>query len=191
MTPMNTELQTQQVFRTVMRAMSNPGTIYRCDAGKQGMTALQLIAETLFDQDVTFCVIGDDQAGELEDWVYERTKSPMAEPSRADFIIVTGGSSRGRLLSAKRGSPEYPDDSATVLFSVEALASGTDGDYSARLSGPGILDTKLIRIEGLDHGDLRQLQAMNSAYPLGIDSVFIDAHGRMLCLPRSTKIEVR
>jgi alpha-D-ribose 1-methylphosphonate 5-triphosphate synthase subunit PhnH len=189
---MNSELQTQQVFRTVMRAMGNPGGIYRLGDHRARKTgSLQLVAETLFDQDVTFCAVGDPPASEIEDMLYERTKSPVTDLSLADFIIVTGGTSKGRLLAAKRGTPEYPDRGATVLFSVESLTDGNAGDFLARLSGPGISSEKYIQIRGLDCDELHHLRELNGGYPLGVDSIFIDKKGCIMCMPRSTKIQLR
>jgi alpha-D-ribose 1-methylphosphonate 5-triphosphate synthase subunit PhnH len=194
MNQMNMEIQTQQAFRTIMRAMSYPGTIHRLanhDSRKIGATSLQLVAETLFDQDVAFCVIGDHGTRELEDILCKRTNSTVTELSIADFIIVTKGASTGKLLSAKTGIPEYPDRSATVLFSIESLADGSASDFLVRLTGPGILGDKYIQIQGLDNEELCHLRELNSGYPLGVDSIFLDQQDRIMCIPRSTKIQLR
>ena len=190
MRTMKTELQTQLSFRTIMRAMANPGSIHRLDGGME-TAALRLVAETLFDQDVTFCVIGDRRTRELEDRLYERTKSPVAELPLADFIVVTGGAGRGQLLAAKTGTPEYPDRGATVIFSVDTLADGSENDFFVRLSGPGIPGQKHLRIQGLDHDELIQLQELNRGYPLGVDSIFVDTKDCITCIPRSVKIQLR
>ncbi len=152
---------------------------------------MQLLAETLLDQDVTFCVIGDHGTNELEDILHERTNSTATELSLADFIIVMPGPSKGKLLAAKTGVPEYPDRSATVLFSVESLVGGSAGDFHVRLTGPGVPGEKYIQIQGLDHEVLCQLRELNSSYPLGVDSIFIDQNDRIMCIPRSAKIQLR
>ncbi len=191
---MNMEIQTQQAFRTIMRAMSYPGTIHHLanhNSRKIGTTSLQLVAEALFDQDVAFCVIGDHETRELEDILCKRTNSTVTELSIADFIIVTKGVSTGKLLSAKTGIPEYPDRSATVLFSIESLADGSASDFLVRLTGPGILGEKYIQIHGLDHEELCHLRELNSGYPLGVDSIFLDQQDRIMCIPRSAKIQLR
>jgi len=191
---MNMEIQTQQAFRSVMRAMGYPGTIHHLDnhpARKTRSASLQLIAETLFDQDVTFCVIGDHGTSELEDVLHKRTNSPITELLIADFIIVSAGSSRGKLLSAKTGVPEYPDRSATIIFCVESLADGGPGDFLARLTGPGILGEKYIQIRGLDHEELCHLRELNNGYPLGVDSIFVDLQDCIMCIPRSARIQLR
>ncbi len=191
---MNIEIQTQQAFRTVMRAMGYPGTIQRLSARRSrttGTEKLQLLAETLLDQDVTFCVVGAQDTREMEDILRARTNSSAVELSLADLIIVTTGTSKGKLLDAKKGIPEYPDRSATVLYSVESLADGSPGDFHVRLTGPGIPDEKYVRIQGLDHGELGHLQELNSGYPLGVDSIFVDQKDNIMCIPRSAKIQVR
>lgn len=194
MSTMNIELQTQQAFRTIMRAMGYPGTIQRLRDHRPRKTRaanLQLIAETLLDQDVTFCVIDNQDTCQLEDILHDRTSSPVTELSHADLIIVASGASKGKLLEAKRGIPEYPDRSATVLFCVESLADGSAGDFLVRLTGPGIPAEKYIQIQGLDHKELSHLRKLNSGYPLGVDSIFIDQNDCVMCIPRSVKIEMR
>jgi len=192
--PMDHEIQTQQVFRTIMRAMGYPGTIHRLlnhPSHKTRTSSLQLVAETLFDQDVTFCVIGDQGMRELEDILHKLTNCPVTEPSLADFLVMTSPASGGKLLTAKTGIPEYPDHGATVLFSVESLADGSASDFLVRLTGPGILGEKYIQIQGLDREELCHLRELNSGYPLGIDSIFIDQQGCIMCIPRTAKIQLR
>ena len=191
---MNTEIQTQQAFRTIMRAMGYPGSIQRLGNPlhrRAGTANLQLVAETLLDQDVTFCVVGDKGMCELEEILHERTNSPLSEISLADLIIVTSSSSRGKLLTAKTGTPEYPDRNATVLFSVETLADGSDRNFLIRLTGPGIQGEKYIKMKGLDYEELRHLSELNCGYPLGIDSIFVDQIDRVMYVPRSAKIELK
>jgi alpha-D-ribose 1-methylphosphonate 5-triphosphate synthase subunit PhnH len=191
---MNLENQTQVAFRTIMQAMGFPGTIHRLRnhrPRKRGGQNVLLLAETLFDQDVTFCVVGEQGTSELEDQLHERTRSSVTELSLADFVIVTSGSSKGKLLGAKTGVPEYPDRSATVLFSVESLAGGSANNFFASLTGPGIPGETYIQIGGLDLEELRHLKGLNSSYPLGVDSIFIDQNDRIMCIPRSSRIELR
>jgi len=177
-----------------MQAMAYPGTIHHLNnhiPRTTGIENLQLLAETLLDQDVTFCVIGDYGTCEIEDILHGRTNSPPTDLSLADFIILTSGSSKGKLLAAKTGIPEYPDRSATVLISVESMADGCASDFLVRLTGPGIADEKYIQIHGLDHEELCHLRELNNGYPLGVDSLFVDKNDCIMCIPRSTKIQLR
>ena len=190
---MKTELETQQAFRSILQAMANPGIIRRLgnDGSIAASASLELLAETLLDQDVTFCVLGDESASELENRIYELTKSPKTELSHADFIFVTGRENNNRLLAANRGLPEYPDWGATIVFSVESLAEGSRDQYTVCLSGPGIPDARYVRIRGLDPEALRHLKELNSRYPLGVDGIFADNKDCIVCIPRSSKISVR
>ncbi len=189
---MKTELETQHVFRTIMRAMANPGAIHRLGdfASTPGTDGVQLLADTLLDQEVTFCVIGDHRASELEDRLYERTKSRITDLSLADFIIVTGGG-KGRLLAANRGTPEYPDRGSTVLFGVDSLIEGSPSDFSVHLSGPGIPGERYVKIHGIAPDMIRHLRELNSEYPLGVDSIFVDNKDCITCIPRSSQIKLR
>ncbi|MEA3544779.1 MAG: phosphonate C-P lyase system protein PhnH, partial [Thermodesulfobacteriota bacterium] len=57
-----------------------------------------------------------------------------------------------------------------------------------RLSGPGIEDNIYPKIDGLAAQELNQLKEVNTEYPLGIDCIFIDQNGQLMCIPRSTRI---
>lgn len=171
-------------FRILLQAMSHPGRVYPLPDFQQArQTAVQLLS-AIIDNEVSFAVIGDPQLARA---VGQATGSRPVAPEDADYLIICNDSGGGKLTSCKRGSLEYPDNGATILYLVEELAEG-EGDIV--LSGPGIPGTALLRIKGLPAGDIRSLQEINSEFPLGIDTVFLDETGRIACIPRSSRIGV-
>jgi len=190
-------LITQKTFRALLQAMSHPGRVYNIgdfisDSPIRLFThsPLMLVLQTLLDHEVGFCVIGTGKEY-LETTISELTRCPVKDISDADFIIVSDGESNGEILKAKRGSLEYPDTGATVIYVVEFLNDRDNGKPIALLKGPGIRNDIAPVIHGLGQNELFHIKGINSEFPLGIDCIFIDGANRIMCIPRSTRIEVR
>jgi alpha-D-ribose 1-methylphosphonate 5-triphosphate synthase subunit PhnH len=188
-------MTTQKTFRTLLQAMSRPGQVYRLErvaeikSGSVDHPHLFSVLLTLLDQEVGFCLVGPEKEN-LQRAVSELTRCPVKDLSDADFIAVLGGESRREILRAKRGTLEYPDTGATVIYQVEFLEEGNNGKPTVRLKGPGIRQDRTAVIQGLGKNELSDLRDVNSEYPLGIDCIFVDRTDRLMCIPRSTRIEV-
>jgi len=170
------------LFRVLLQAMSRPGKIYELpqhDVEQQ--SAVQLLG-CLLDNEVSLAVLGD---ADLETALLRYTNSLKARPEAADYIVAAHGTTCGWLTGFKRGTLEYPDAGATVVYLVEALQA--DGNEIS-LSGPGINGTKFLTISGFDMRELDRLREANMEYPLGLDVIIIDRDARICCIPRSTKI---
>ncbi len=180
--------QGHAAFRQILQAMSHPGAIFP-------MTDLEPITDKhasllhmlgcLMDNEVTFTVIGD-VAGSLSTAITRNIGSTRADIGVSDFIIATCGTTDGQLIHIKRGTLEYPDQGATLVYLVEEI--NEDGG-SAELSGPGIKGSRSPRFTGLASAELAALREVNAEYPLGVDAIFLDATGKMACIPRSTRIK--
>jgi alpha-D-ribose 1-methylphosphonate 5-triphosphate synthase subunit PhnH len=182
------QVQTQKIFRTLLQAMSRPGRVYVMDS--RGEEGLLLVLQTLIDHEVTFTVVGDDQES-LKHAIVKATGSRAVTIEEADFAIVPSGDSEGAVLRAKRGSLDYPHSGATMVYLVDDLDDNKSGNPVCLLKGPGVENEISPRINGLNKNELIQLQESNSEYPLGVDSIFLDKAGRILCIPRSTSMEAR
>jgi alpha-D-ribose 1-methylphosphonate 5-triphosphate synthase subunit PhnH len=108
----------------------------------------------------------------------------------ADFIIVTHCVSRGKILEAKRGTLEYPDEGATIIYLVESLGPKENAGVRLRLQGPGVKKEITATISGLAASEILDLKIINRDYPLGVDCFFLDRAGLVMGLPRSTMLEV-
>lgn len=193
---------TQKTFRTLLQAMSHPGRIYRLEqklevrsqkSDKYNLSSVFCppfsVLQTLLDHEVAFNVFGHQR----EEWEYRiirATGSRSANVEDADFVIIPSGGSDGAILHAKRGSLEYPDTGATVIYSVHLLSARDNGGVRVTLKGPGINGEITPFIGGINKNEFHYLKEINSEYPLGVDSIFIDAENRIMCIPRSTKTEV-
>ena len=167
----------QGAFSSLLRAMARPGTVYPMP-GNAMMSALH----ALLDNEVTCHVSGDDR---LSEELRQETGCVVADLADADFIVVPQGNSMGSLRGAKRGTLDYPDRGATVLFGVRAFGKGE----SLRLTGPGIEGEAVVSVEGWCMDDARSLEELNSEFPLGVDCILVGESG-VLCIPRSSRLEV-
>jgi alpha-D-ribose 1-methylphosphonate 5-triphosphate synthase subunit PhnH len=179
----NRTIRDHFTFRVILQGMSHPGKVFTLPVlPGEGSAAVELLG-CLIDNEVSFAVIGDR---DMETVLARHTDSRPVSSDDADYIIVRNGTTQGRLANFKRGSLEYPDTGATVLYLVEALSEAA----GVVLSGPGINGTASLRISGLDPGELQLLGEVNSEFPLGVDTIFLDQSGNIACIPRSSRIGV-
>lgn len=173
-------------FRVLMNSMANPGTLLKLDPQPQeGIIAL---CSALLDHEAGFSVIGPGAHDDLINGIYEETKSEYRRSDLADYIIIAGGSSSGGIKSLNRGTLEFPDGGATVIYMVREL--GSHPGLKLILKGPGIKTEVELMIDGADVKDIIDAREMNSEFPLGIDIVFIDNAGIVASIPRSSSIEL-
>lgn len=157
-------LETQRAYRGLLAAMAEPGTVQRLGGG------VPLVLATLTDHEVIVATPSDPSVG------------------TADFLVVTGGSSGGALLRARRGTPLDPADGATAVYAVTALGAGP---MSLSLAGPGVgLVPRVLSVTGLDPAEVALVQQTRADYPCGVDVVLVDDCGQCAALPRSCTVEV-
>jgi alpha-D-ribose 1-methylphosphonate 5-triphosphate synthase subunit PhnH len=185
----------QRNFRTLLQAMSRPGRLFRLEVAGllfYPFPALA-IAECLMDREVSFGLAGDGATDAFHKTVYTATGARPAGLAEADFLFIVGSTSRDAVRLAKRGSMEFPDEGATLIYCMGADEEPDAVRFLVRLSGPGIAEPGGIapEMQGLDLKELRELSSVNSDYPMGVDSIFIRTTGEVMSLPRSTRIQVR
>lgn len=170
-------------FRVILQGMSHPGKVYSLPDFSGKEPAPVELLRCLMDNEASFAVIGDK---DLERALAGHTGSRPVSPASADFIIVCRGAACD-LAGCKRGSLEYPDSGATILFLVDELSEGNGGII---LSGPGVAGTVSLAITGLPLSLFHRLREVNGEFPLGVDAVLLDQGGRIACIPRSSRIGV-
>lgn len=178
---------TQKTFRLLLQAMSNPGKIY--SLGFELESGFISVVQTLLDHEVTFNVVGH-RTKEWTQTIIQTTGSKPVNIENADFVLILSDYSDGEILRARRGSLEYPDTGATVIYSINSLSSMDNGGVRVTLKGPGINGKISLFMEGIKKDEFYNLKEINSEYPLGVDSIFIDSDNMIMCIPRSTHIEV-
>ncbi|MDI2587300.1 phosphonate C-P lyase system protein PhnH [Psychrobacillus sp. NEAU-3TGS] len=185
----------QQVYRKILHSMSRPGTISsladnakKVDFDLSCFHATFLSAMTFLDAEVTFHILSSTQQ-RLIDKISAYTSSKYAPINEADFIIVlqedTEESIQHAFLECKNGTLIDPQHSS--IWIMESSILSNSGELT--LTGPG------IQHEARLHTSLSPLlwQARNERtkeYPLGIDLIFTDENAQVVCIPRTTTVEI-
>lgn len=182
-------LDNHGIFRALLDSMARPGTVRMLPGARLGQgasTTIHQLMQSILDPEVSLSVAGDDLEG-VEAELRWLIGSPGAGADTADFLLVPSGDSQGQVRQLKRGQLDFPDDGATVVYGVERLAE--NGDEAAMpMTGPGIRSVVRPRLQGLGDQELKHLKEINSEFPLGVDAIFADDDGRILCIPRSTRL---
>lgn len=198
----------QEHYRILLDAMARPGKInilprllLSVPVATQGAItpiftdAAALIGFALLNSDVSFYVDGPG-ADLVTRYLIVNTSARPAELEEADFVFSSGHVSAVLIEAMKKGSLPYPEEGATLVASVGALATEPSGlgtgnagsDLALTLQGPGIADKQTFYVHGLNATLVEALQQSNMEFPLGIDLILTDGDGRVACIPRSSRI---
>jgi alpha-D-ribose 1-methylphosphonate 5-triphosphate synthase subunit PhnH len=190
---------TQAVFRTLLDALSRPGTIgvigevlpkppelpelskpHRARAEPAAFAALL----TLCDYATPVWLAQPDTA--LASALRFHTGAPLVDtPANAAFAYIHDAEALPPLESFAPGSAESPEQSATLLIRVDALTGGAP----VVLSGPGIRATTTISPGGLPTRFWRERATLAPLFPSGIDCYLV-CGTRLIGLPRTTEAKV-
>lgn len=180
----------QENFRKILEAISYPGKAIGLEAGQAYKCDLSGILidclRTLVDGEVKTHISNGDRESFRE--IAIRTNTENASLEEADFIVVPKedlGNLAIVIEGAKKGGYVDPDKNGTILVEVESFEDG------GRLifEGPGIEDQNEVILPQTE----AWLEARNKAvekFPMGVDIFFISLEGKIIGLPRTTKVKV-
>lgn len=181
---------TQAVFRTLLGALSRPGTLgivenvlpeVRATRAERAAFAALL---TLCDYATPVWLAQPDTA--LGSALRFHTGAPLVdEPGQAAFAYIHDAGALPSLESFASGAAESPEQSVTLLIRVDALTGGTP----VVLSGPGIQHTETIAPVGLPARFWRERAALAPLFPCGIDCYLVSG-STLIGLPRTTEAKV-
>ena len=179
----------QAIFRAVMGAFAEPGTVAdlgsRVSAPPPLVPAAAACLAALAEDDTPVWLEDPDGDGRAAAaWLRFHTGAPIAtEPAAARFVVLNEGTDPGSWARFAIGTPDYPDRSATLLLPVRSLAGG----MPLVLTGPGIEIARTIAPAGLPAGFVAAREANRARFPLGCDVVLVCGTA-LLALPRTTRI---
>ncbi|NLK94239.1 MAG: phosphonate C-P lyase system protein PhnH [Clostridiales bacterium] len=184
----------QGVYRKVLNAMARPGCIEnvkneeeKVDLNIRSYKNTVLVMLMLLDAEVSFNVVSDnsiDVISTISQITYAKIK-PIEE---ADYVFVLSDSIdklKEAYEKVKEGTLIDPNLSATIIAEVLKISD----EKELELSGPGIKEKNYIKISG-NYGWVKARENKNKEYPLGVDSIFLDSDGQVICIPRTTKINI-
>ncbi|GAB1857640.1 phosphonate C-P lyase system protein PhnH [Flavobacteriaceae bacterium MHTCC 0001] len=186
--------ESQKQYRTILDCMSKPGITAMLDADinvpNEINKASVLVGFALMNSDVTFNN-SYAQEEEINTYLLLNTSSSPAEAHQADFIFISGVQENTEAIDqAKSGLPEYPEHAAFVVVDTTKISENVlNKGVKITLEGPGVKHTKDVYMEGLSTTILDAIAEKNIEYPLGVDIIFTDKEGTILCMPRSNKFK--
>jgi alpha-D-ribose 1-methylphosphonate 5-triphosphate synthase subunit PhnH len=181
----------QQVFRLLLEAMSNPTKVVNikeyADKLYGGNPVFLALAMTLLDNETGFYTCGDLA---LQEDITALTLARNEQIGCADFIFV--GDSlpdapqsclKSVIENAKCGALADPHLSATVIIQNEG-----EHDIPLTLHGPGIDGHIVVRTTHTVTEALTARDAQYYEYPQGIDLIFVAGEGDLFAIPRLTRL---
>ena len=180
-------LDSEQVFRGALEAMSRPGRVIAVkpviDTQPKALhAAAASLALALLDQDTPLWL--SPQLEPAAAYLRFHTGCPLApERNEAQFALLNALELE-RLDRFRCGTDEYPDRSATLIVQVPYLEEGT----GVALSGPGIRGQARASIGGLEERFFLQWARNHALFPRGVD-LFFSCGEQLMALPRTTKVE--
>ena len=181
-------LDSQAVFRSLLTAVSGPGSIVPLTMspeapGRLGRT-LAAVCLSLLDYDTPLWLHESLRFAEVESYLKFHCGCPLTEnPAKASFAVIAKGSEMPSLQMFNPGTPEYPNLSTTLIIQVENM----EPKGGVTLSGPGIENMSRLKVDGLPRNFWREFSAQKNNYPLGVDA-FLVADGLVTGLPRSVNV---
>ncbi|MFM0737330.1 phosphonate C-P lyase system protein PhnH [Paraburkholderia xenovorans] len=181
---------TQAVFRTLLDALSRPGTVGVVEnvlpevrATRAELAAFAALL-TLCDYATPVWLAQPDTA--LGSALRFHTGAPLVdEPEQAAFAYIHDANALPSLERFALGEAESPEHSVTLLIRVDAMSGGAP----VELSGPGIQHTATIAPVGLPEHFWRERAALAPLFPCGIDCYLVCGN-KLVGLPRTTQAKV-
>jgi alpha-D-ribose 1-methylphosphonate 5-triphosphate synthase subunit PhnH len=178
----------QAAFRSVLKALSEPGqqqTLTDAITGPAPLhPATTALCLALFDLETPVWCDDPARTPAVVSYLRFHCGSPLSDvPAAAAFAVIADAADLqfGRFA---QGTMEYPDRSATLLIQVPTMIDGP----ARVLSGPGIAQTRTLRVGGLPEDFDAQWGANTAAFPLGVDILFCCGND-IIGLPRTTRIQ--
>lgn len=184
----------QVTFRTLLNALSRPGIAEKIDVKLIPPSELNVSCAaaclTLFDLETEVWLqpgLGED----IKSWLLFHTGCSFTKDTQqADFAVICNLENMPDLCQFKQGTPVYPEDSTTLLITVDAIddirASNHLSLQRQTLTGAGINQQITMPIS-LSDTFSQQWQQNHNSYPQGIDIYFF-FETQVVGLPRTSNI---
>lgn len=176
----------QQMFRLILKAMSNPLQVVDLAPYVQKLygdnKAFLAIAFTLLDNKNTFFSFENKT---LDADIVSLTFSTKTDGTQADFIFIEQENDlKTAIEEAKCGTLADPHKSATLVIKLPP-----EKDTCLVMTGPGIDQSISIETNSIVDQAITWRDAMYFEYPQGVDFMFVDQEGAFFAIPRLVKKE--
>ena len=181
---------TQKVFREMLSALANPGTIgsitdeVKKFDRKEG--ALAILGCVVLDNEKSMYV---EKNPRLEEIIHDLTLCREESLENADYIFLSSEMNYASIeeifKNVKWGTYADPQESATIFIFCNSM----EGTEPVVLSGPGVDGVKMIKTNSYIKNILEIRQKLKIEYPLGIDLFLLTEDGKIMGIPRLCKMD--
>ncbi len=194
-------------FRVLLDCMARPGTIGQIPEpsmftniptitiDQQPVIANRFALTSclsLLDQETRFAQAANsswiDPQSDINRWVQLRSNCRLSDAPNAQFVYLWDSASSALLHELNPGTLTFPEQSCTAFIAVPEI-NHTEPTW--RLQGPGIDGYCDVGVHGVVADFVTHINATRAHFPLGIDIVCIDTHGKCLALPRTCQISLK
>lgn len=188
-TQFNLVFHTQQVFRTVMDSMAQPGKVNRIpvsvQAAPEGLSPyIGPVCLTLLDSETSFYV--ENEA--WRNYLRVNTGCLFKPAAAAEFVIASGRETLSGIAYLNQGTLLFPERGVTLMISVESIETTGVGGLTIQITGPGVPGSRIIWVSGLHPGFMDAITTLNQECPLGVDTILVDQAGSLACIPRYARL---
>ncbi|MGH3945363.1 MAG: phosphonate C-P lyase system protein PhnH [Pseudonocardiaceae bacterium] len=177
--------EAQATFRVVLDALARPGAVHQLPAApRRRVPAALLPVLALADLGTPVCLL-DHGDGRWADVLATVTSAPVVGLTAARLVAALRALRPDEFVALSRGGAAAPEDGALVTVSVPDVDAG---GRPLLLSGPGIDGQVRVAPSGLSPALIAARADAVAGFPAGVDVLLVDRDGRLLGLPRSTRI---
>jgi alpha-D-ribose 1-methylphosphonate 5-triphosphate synthase subunit PhnH len=177
MKKVNIEKLNRDNFKSIMNALSMPGTIEQIESLYE--SHVLAVANTLLYSQVSYFYEGKEDFSLIE----AITNTKKQEVKNSDYIFADEVSEY-LFNKAKTGTTKEPEFSGTLIFKCKNFEG-----LKVKIQGPGIDGSKDITLP-VDKSFIEFFNEKNSYFPLGNEVLFLNNKGQLMALSRTTTIEV-
>ncbi len=189
----NIQRDSQRIFRTVMDSFSRPGLLFEISpivqaSQGEGQSVAGTLLLALMESASSLYVSKNLHSTQWPSFLKFHTGCVLSQDSsHAQFIWIQEMQDLPSLMNCALGSPEFPDQSCTLIIDVPAIHSPSTPRAGQVWSGPGIKEPLAVDIMGLPKAFWVERQTLQNLYPCGVDVIFCTP-SQIASLPRSTHI---
>lgn len=179
----------QIIFRQVLAAMANPGTITDINIDlctpKSLDPAAGAILLALLDFETPLWSDLDNNSEDIQ-WLKFHTGAPYTYiKNNALFGLCHEYDTLELPDTFNCGDIESPHESTTLIIQTR----GINKKKNLCLTGPGIKNQTFLELKGIKQSFFNKRAEIFKDYPLGIDMIFVCATS-FVAIPRTTKLEI-
>lgn len=179
-------VDSQQLFRSLLAAMAEPGSIRQLESALPAGHALdragRAIALSLCDFE-TPVWLAPGLLPDADDLRFHCGCPLVREPMEAAILFAHADDTLPALDTLRHGDAMHPEHGATLVIQTRALRN--NGGWN--LTGPGIADERRLFVDGIPGQWRRQRTTMHARFPVGVD-IFFTCGDRLCALPRTTRL---